>query len=162
MRQSDFAFANDIRAAVELRTPRTSRMLMAATLSLIVTGLVWAHFAVLDEVKRGNGRVIPSRQTQLVQSLEGGIVEDILVQEGAIVQQGQRLMRINAIRFASEFGEVRERRAAVAARVARLEAEAMGRSVVTFAPELFQLASAAVAAEASVFETRARKLAQDI
>src|SRR5262245_28357029 len=58
MQQADFAFANDIRAAVELRTPRTSRMLMAATLSLIVTGLVWAHFAVLDEVKRGNGRVI--------------------------------------------------------------------------------------------------------
>src|SRR5262245_47943858 len=158
--QSDFAFANDVRAAVELRTPRTSRMLLVTSLALLFTSLIWAHFAILDEVKRGNGRVIPSRLIQVVQSLEGGIVDEILVQEGAIVQQGQPLMRINDIKFASEFGEIRERRAAMAARVARLEAEAMGRSVVTFAPELFQLASAAVAAEASVFETRARTLAQ--
>ena len=88
--------------------------------------LIWAHFAVLDEVKRGNGRVVPSRQIQVVQSLEGGIVGDILVQEGAIVQQGQSLVRIEDTNFASEFGEIRERRAAMAARVARLEAEARG------------------------------------
>ena len=49
-------------------------------------------------------------------------------QEGAIVQQGQSLMRIEDTKFASEFGEIRERRAAMAARVARLEAEARGRS----------------------------------
>ena len=162
MQRSDFAFANDIRAAVELRTPRTSRMLMAASLAMLCTGLVWAHFAVLDEVKRGNGRVIPSRQTQVVQSLEGGIVDEILVQEGAIVQQGQPLIRINDIKFASEFGEVRERRAAMAARVARLDAEAQGRDTVTFPRDLLDIAAAAVATERSVFETRARKIAQDV
>ena len=87
---------------------------------------------VLDEVKRGNGRVVPSRQIQVVQTLEGGIVGEILVQEGAIVQQGQSLMRIDDTKFASEFGEIRERRAALAARAARLEAEARGRSEVSF------------------------------
>ena len=73
--QSDFAFANDIRAAAELRTPRTSRMLLFCD-ARAARGrvLVWAHFAVLDEVKRGNGTVVPSRQIQVVQSLEGGIV----------------------------------------------------------------------------------------
>jgi len=162
MRRSDFAFANDIRSAVDLRTPRTSRLLLGTTLALLFTTLVWAHFAVLDEVKRGNGRVVPSRLTQVVQSLEGGIVEEILVQEGAIVQQGQPLIRINDIKFASEFGEVRERRGAMAARVARLEAEAKGQSKLEFSPELRQVAPAAVATETSVFETRARKLAQDI
>src|SRR3954464_5970044 len=121
MSRSEFAFANDIRAAAALRTPRTSRMLLSTFLALLVAFLTWAHFAVLDEVRRGNGRVIPSRQTQVVQSLEGGIVEEILVQEGAIVQQGQPLVRINDVKFASEFGEVRERRAAMAARVARLQ-----------------------------------------
>jgi hypothetical protein len=74
MRHSDFAFANDVRAAVELRTPRTSRMLLAATLAMLAVGLIWAHFAVLEEVTRGNGRVVPSRLTQFIQSLEGGIV----------------------------------------------------------------------------------------
>ena len=86
-------------------------MLLAASLAMLAAFLTWAHFAVLDEVKRGNGRVVPARQMQVVQSLEGGIVGDILVQEGSIVRQGQSLMRIDDTKFASEFGEIRERRA---------------------------------------------------
>ena len=84
MSQSDFTFSNDIRAAIDLRTPRTSRIILFASVGLIVTFLVWANFAVLDEVKRGNGKVVPSQQTQVVQSLEGGIISELLVQEGAI------------------------------------------------------------------------------
>jgi adhesin transport system membrane fusion protein len=159
---SDFAFANDVRSAAALRTPRTSRLLLLSFLALMTTFLVWAHFAVLDEVKRGNGRVIPSRQIQVVQSLEGGLVGEILVQEGAIVQQGQSLMRIDDTKFASEFGEIRERRAAMAARVARLEAEARGRSEITFPDQLDQVVPAAVTTETSVFKMRAQKVAQDI
>lgn len=162
MQQSDFAFANDIRAAVELRTPRTARLILVCTLALFVIGLIWAHFAVLDEVKRGNGRVIPTRQIQVVQSLEGGIVGAILVDEGAIVNQGQTLMRIEDTKFASEFGEIRERRAATAARVVRLEAEAAGKDKLVFPAELEKAAPKAVAAEKSLYEARARKLAQDI
>src|SRR5260370_30364361 len=162
MTLSDFAFANDIRAAAALRTPRTSRMLLLTFLALLVAFLAWAHFAVLDEVKRGNGRVVPSRQTQVVQTLEGGIVGEILVQEGSIVQQGQSLMRIDDTKFASEFGEIRERQAAMAARVARLEAEARGRSEVKFPDQLDQVVPAAVATETSVFKMRAQKVAQDV
>ena len=162
MAQPDFAFANDIRAAVELRTPRTSRMLLTSSLAMFVAFVVWAHFAVLDEVKRGNGKVIPSQQTQVVQSLEGGIVQAILVQEGAIVQKNQSLMNIDDTKFASEFGEIRERRAAMAARVARLQAEATGKERPAFSEELRQAAPRAVETEGSVFETRARKIAQDI
>jgi adhesin transport system membrane fusion protein len=136
-------------------------MLLRGVRALLSTLLIWAHFAILDEVKRGNGRVVPSRQTQVVQTLEGGIVGEILVQEGAIVQQGQSLMRIDDTKFASEFGEIRERRAAMAARVARLEAEARGRSEVTFPDQLDQVVPAAVAT-ASVFKMRAQKLAQDV
>src|SRR5437879_1111051 len=149
MPPSEFAFANDIRAAATLRTPRTSRMLLYAFLALLLSFLVWAHFAVLDEVKRGNGRVVPSRQTQVVQTLEGGIVGDILVEEGAIVQQGQSLMRIDDTKFASEFGEIRERRAAMAARVARLEDRKSGRSEVTFSAQMDQRLPASVGSEVS-------------
>ncbi len=162
MQHSDFAFANDIRAAAELRTPQTARLLLYSSLALVVVGVIWAHFAVLDEVKRGNGRVVPSRQTQVVQTLEGGIVSALLVREGAIVEQNEPLIRIDDTKFASEFGEVRERRGAMAARVARLEAEAQGRDRIEFAQELRQSAPVAVATETSVFETRARKLAQDV
>ncbi|MDP3694088.1 HlyD family type I secretion periplasmic adaptor subunit [Bradyrhizobium sp.] len=162
MPSSDFAFANDIRAAAALRTPRTSRMLLLTFLALFISFLVWAHFAILDEVKRGNGRVVPSRQTQVVQTLEGGIVGEILIQEGAIVKQGQSLMRIDDTKFASEFGEIRERRAAMAARVARLEAEARGRNEVMFPDLLDKIVPTAVATESSVFRMRTQKIAQDV
>ncbi|WGR92985.1 HlyD family type I secretion periplasmic adaptor subunit [Bradyrhizobium sp. ISRA443] len=162
MGSSDFAFANDVRAAAALRTPRTSRMLLWTSCALLATFVIWAHFAVLGEVKRGSGRVVPSRQIQTVQSLEGGIVGEILIQEGAIVEQGQSLMRIDDTKFASEFGEIRERRAAMAARVARLEAEARGRTEITFPDDLAKMVPAAVATESSVFKMRAQKVAQDI
>lgn len=162
MALSDFAFANDIRAAAELRTPRTSRMLLWTSCALLVTFLIWAHFAVLEEVKRGSGRVVPSRQIQVVQSLEGGIVGDILVREGDIVQQNQSLMRIEDTKFAAELGEIGARRAAMAARVARLEAEARGRSEIIFPDQPKKMVPAAVATESSVFKMRAQKVAQDI
>lgn len=162
MQNSDFAFANDVRAAAELRTPRTSRLLLFWSLILIAAALIWAHFAVLDEVKRGDGRVIPSRQIQVVQSLEGGLVNEISVREGEIVREGQPLMRIDDTNFAAQFGEVRERRAAMAARVTRLEAEVQGRDAPAFPDELLQSAAQAVATERNVFDARLGKLKQDI
>ena len=162
MAQSDFAFSNDIRAAVELRTPRTSRMLLIAASGLLVTFILWAHFAVLDEVKRGNGKVVPSRQTQVVQSLEGGIISELLVQEGSIVDKDQPLARIEDTNFASQFGEIRERRGAMAARVIRLEAETQGLKDVEFPEELNRVAARAVLTERSVFDSHMKKLAQDI
>src|SRR5262245_2319348 len=162
MRPSDLAFFNDVRAASELGTPRTSRILLASILALMAAGLTWAHFAELDEVKRGNGRVVPSRQTQVLQSLEGGIVREILVHEGAIVKQGQILMKIDDTRFAAELGEVRERRAANAARVARLDAEVQGRGKPDFDKELVDIAPQAVETERSVFDARQKKLERDI
>jgi adhesin transport system membrane fusion protein len=162
MRHSDFAYVNDVRAAVELKTPRTARMLLITIGAMLFCGLVWANFAILDEVKRGSGRVIPSQQMQVVQSLEGGIVQEILIQEGAIVKKGQPLMRIDDTNFAAQFGEVRERRAAMAARVARLEAEANGLKRPVFDAELRELAPKVVATELSVFEARTKKIAQDV
>ena len=114
MRESDFTFANQVRAAAELRTPRTSRMLLGVTIFLLITGTTWAHFAILDEVKRGQGKVIPSRQIQVLQSLEGGLVEAISVQEGDTVQKGQVLARIDNTKFSADLGEVKAKREAAA------------------------------------------------
>jgi membrane fusion protein, adhesin transport system len=162
MQQSDFAFVNDIRAASALRTPRTSRILLLSILALMAVAIVWAHFAILDEVKRGDGTIIPSRQTQVLQSLEGGIVREILVQEGAIVRQGQVLMRIDDTKFAADLGEIRERQAATAARVARLESEVQGRSKPDFSDGLLRIAPKAVETEQNVFDARQKKLQKDI
>jgi adhesin transport system membrane fusion protein len=147
---------------MEMRTPRTARMLLMTVTGLLVVFLLWAHFAVLDEVKRGNGKVVPSRQTQVVQSLEGGIISELLIQEGAIVRKDQPLARIEDTNFAAQFGEIRERRGAMAARVIRLEAETFGKTSVEFPEDLTKLAPRAVQSERSVFDAHMRKLAQDI
>src|SRR6266567_348656 len=136
-------------------------MLLIASLTMLFSFIIWAHFAILDEVKRGAGKVVPSRQMQVIQSLEGGIVGAIMAQEGDIVQQDQPLLQIADTKFASEFGEIRERRGAMAARVARLAAEAQGRAL-TFPNDLSQVAASAVDNEKSVFEAHAHKLAQDV
>jgi adhesin transport system membrane fusion protein len=162
MSHSDFTFANDIRAAVELRTPRTLRLLLMTMLAMVVCGLAWASLAVLDEVKRGNGRVVPSRQMQIIQSLEGGIVDAISVQEGEIVEAGQPLMRIDDTTFAAQFGEIRERRDAMAARVARLEAESRGADKLVFPHDAKKQNSRAEETELSVFDARSRKLKQEL
>jgi adhesin transport system membrane fusion protein len=131
-------------------------------LAMIFCGIVWAAHAVLDEVKRGNGRVVPSRQMQVIQSLEGGIVNTISVQEGEIVDAGQLLMRIDDTTFASQFGEIRERRDAMAARVARLEAESRGADKLVFPHDPKKQNSRAEETELSVFDARSRKLKQEL
>ena len=105
----------------ERRGPRDSYWWHSLHCSL--SGAVWAHYAVLDEVKRGAGRVIPSRQIQVVQSLEGGIVKAILVQEGETVQQGQPLVQIDATKFKSDLGELQAKRDALSASLKLLNRE---------------------------------------
>jgi adhesin transport system membrane fusion protein len=162
MRENDFAYANDIRAAIDLRTPKTFTLLIRVTSALLIIALVWSYFAVLDEVTRGEGRVIPSQQMQIIQPLEGGLVDKILVREGAVVQPGEILMRIDDTSFAAQLGEVRERRVALAARVARLTAEAHGAEAISFPAGLAADAARVVESERSVFEARSKKLRHDV
>jgi len=94
--------------------------------------LAWAWFYQIDEVTRGTGRVVPSRQLQVVQSLEGGIVASIDVREGDVVEKGSELMRIDDTRAGSDLGELKERQTALLAAKARIEAEARGADSIAF------------------------------
>jgi adhesin transport system membrane fusion protein len=123
MRNTDFAFANNVRAAAELRTPRTAQILLFAAVALLASAITWAHYAVLDEVKRGAGRVIPSRQMQVVQSLEGGIVKNIMVQEGDTVQEGQPVVQMDGTKFNADLGELRAKRNALQTSLSYLNRE---------------------------------------
>ncbi len=98
--------------------------------------LVWAGFAQVDEVTRGQGKVIPSKQVQIIQSVDGGIVSDILVHEGEIVDVGQVLLRIDPTRFLSSLRENRVQYMALLARAERLKALSEGRP---FSPDDEQL-----------------------
>ncbi len=101
-----------------------SHYLLWSCVALIIVAILWAGFAKIDEVTRGTGKVIPAGKVQVVQHLEGGIVEKILVREGQTVAQGQTLMEIDDVQFGALYREGLLRAAAAAAKIARLSAEA--------------------------------------
>jgi membrane fusion protein, adhesin transport system len=89
---------------------------------ILILLLVWAAYAELDEVTRGEGRVIPSRQIQLIQAVDGGVVSEILVREGQLVDSDQLLLRIDPTRFISSFRENHGQYLALAIKAERLKA----------------------------------------
>lgn len=107
-----------------LVSPRAkyARHFVWAVLALLLLLLIWASLASVDEVARGQGRVVPSSHVQVVQSLDGGIVSAILTHEGSIVEKGQLLLRIDSTRFASSLQENVSQVVSLQAKAARLRA----------------------------------------
>ncbi len=103
-----------------------SHIILWIVLSFILIFIIWASFANIDEVTRANGKVIPSRKTQVIQNLEGGIVKTILVHEGEIVNKNQLLMQIDNTKFSSEYKSGRLHAESLAMKIARLNAELKG------------------------------------
>jgi len=126
-------FVVDAATAIRTRSVRGERLLVWVMLLCLLAALVWAYFAELDEVVHGTGKVIPSSQVQVVQNLEGGIVEAIRVAEGELVEQGQVLLVIDDTRFDSSLQESRVQLLSLRARSIRLAAEAGGQEAM---PEL--------------------------
>jgi membrane fusion protein, adhesin transport system len=108
------------------RTHRAQKIVRAA-LAVTVLLIVWAALAHVDEVTRGDARVIPSRQLQVVQSLDGGIVSEILVREGQVVEAGQLLLRVEETRATAGVRESAATGVTLRARAARLRALAEGK-----------------------------------
>lgn len=104
-----------------------SHLILWLTVLLVATAGVWANYATLDEVTRGTGKVIPFHHVQMVQNLEGGIVSEILVKEGEVVEKGQVLLRIEDTRFTSSYRESQVKSQALQAKIARLTAEVEGK-----------------------------------
>ena len=122
-------------------------------LALLFIGLLigWASIAEIDQVTRAQGKVIPTHNVQLVQSLEGGIVEDILVSEGDVVTAQQQLVKLKDTLFQANYQETLKKRALISGRMARLRAEASDFSTPVFEPGL---SAEIVDAEMQLLNTR--------
>lgn len=107
------------------QTQRAQKIVRASVLILVLL-IVWAGLAHVDEVTRGEGKVIPSRQLQVLQSLDGGVVSEILVREGEVVEAGQLLLKVDETRATSGVRESAAQGFALRARQARLRALADG------------------------------------
>lgn len=127
---SDVEFMTDVTAAMTRTTPIRYHMILWISAIFILVFLLWADNATLEEVTRGQGRVIPSSNMQVIQNLEGGIVKDIRVRAGDIVDQDQILMIIDDTRFSSSFKEGLVKLNTLKLTVARLNAELDGKDFV--------------------------------
>ncbi len=141
--------------ADDARLVRSSRIIRICSL-LVISALAWSYFAQLDEVSTGNGRVVPTLREQVVQSLEGGIVAELLVREDEIVEAGQVLARLDPTRSESSVEESAARYRAALARAARLEAE-VNQTMLRFPQEL-QAHPDLIAAETRLYDTRRASL----
>ena len=111
----------------------------------------------IDEIVRGSGKVVPSQQVQVVQSMDGGVVQEILVRPGMLVEEGQVLVRIDPTRYSSSLGENRAELMSLEAKAARLEALSTGQPFE--APELvLQEAPHIVDMERRIWATRKDEL----
>jgi adhesin transport system membrane fusion protein len=119
----DAAFLSDVNTANLYGASWRSHLILWLAFLFIIIALIWAHFAELDEVTRGSGKTIPSSQIQVIQNLEGGIISEILVKEGDLVQKGQVLLKLDALRFASSYNETKLKYYELQATTARLNAE---------------------------------------
>ena len=133
--KDELEFMSNLSAAVQERTNRGARLIVFIIFIALIWLIVWAYYAELDEVTRGMGRVIPSSKIQIVQNLEGGIVEDILVKPGDQLEKGQPLLKIKNQRFQSTFEESKIRLNELYIKIARLKAE-VGLSEFKLKPEL--------------------------
>ena len=126
MPTEDLEFANDPAGAIEAGGASTGWRVLLTIAALIAVGIFWADRAEVEQVTTGQGKVIPSSQVQTVESLEPGIVADILIKAGDRVTLGQELIRIDDTGAASKLGELSERQAALTAERNRLRAELAG------------------------------------
>lgn len=114
------------------QTLKTARLTIHTVCLALITGVVWAGLAQINEITRGDGRVIPLRRMQTIQSLEGGILAQLDVSEGDIVDEGQVLVRLDPTRSQSAFLAAESAITSLTAEVSRLEAEVLERPALDF------------------------------
>jgi len=122
----DAEFMSEVSAATLESVHSAGHSLLFFSLAFFLVAGWWAYETNLDEVTRGEGKVVPSGKIQVIQNLEGGILSEVLVAEGEVVEKGQILLKIDDTRFASSFRETELKHYELLARSVRLKAESEG------------------------------------
>ena len=141
--------------------PRVVRLTIWGIIGFFLFLLIWANFAVIDEVTKGDGKAIPSSKIQKIQNLEGGIVAELFVSEGQIVEAGAPLISLDDTRFASNVGETEADRLAMLLRVERLSAEVDDRPL-KFPADVLKAVPGQAASEESLYISRRQQLHDEI
>ena len=157
--QEEINYITNANAAVLEQVPKGGKLLIWGLVAFIAIAITWSYYAELDVVVRGQGKVIPVSQIQVVQNLEGGIVENIYVNEGDIVEKGQVLIRIDDTRFNSSLREDAAKRYSLQLRGLRLKAESEGKTEFPgLSQELYEAVPELAKQEKLLFDQRLAEL----
>ena len=151
--QDRFGWAGDADWVRLQQEPLRARSLLRVAVGALLLLLVWASFAKIDEVTHGEARVVPTSQVQIIQTVDGGVVEAMLVHEGQVVEAGELLLRVDPTRFVSNMQESRVGQLALQAKALRLQALTRG-TAFTPSAELQREAPSVVAQEMSLYDSR--------
>ncbi|MGQ7860064.1 HlyD family type I secretion periplasmic adaptor subunit [Pseudomonas sp. CBS] len=141
--------------------PRVIRLTIWAIIAFFLFLVGWAYFSSIDEVTRGDGKAIPSSKLQKIQNLEGGIVAELYVKEGQIVEAGAPLIRLDDTRFVSNAGETEALRLSMLLRVERLSAQVDDRPL-NIPDDVLKAAPSQAASERSLYESRRQQLKDEV
>lgn len=141
------SFELDADAVMSTVGTQRAQKLVRSALLVVVLLIVWASLAKVDEVTKGEAKVIPSKQLQVIQSLDGGVVSEILVKEGQVVEAGQLLLKIDETRATSGVRESAAQAFSLRVKLARLKALAEGRPFSPPAPHDGDLEEARIVEE---------------
>lgn len=152
----DEQFLTGVKEAQVIDGSLSANAVIYLMLAVVLSAGVWASVARVEQITKAEGRVVSDGREQIIASLEGGILGSMLVREGMLVEQGQDLLRLDPTRVEAQQNEGQAKRVALMATVARLQAEANGRTLA-FPPEV-ERDPAVVQAETESYEARRQAL----
>lgn len=162
MSSDDIDFMSDLNAAMKRRPRILANLLLLGTVLFVIWAIIWSSQAEIEQVTAGTGQVIPSKQIQIVQNLEGGILAEVLVTEGARVEKGQLIVRLDDTLVGSTFREGKANYAGLRAAILRLRAEAEGKEIPIFPLGLQKEYPEGVRSELELFHARRRELTTSV
>lgn len=121
---------------VYFEAPKKLNIVYYSVVLLFIMFIVWAYMSEIDEITRGDGKVIPSSHVKVIQSLDGGVISKFYVKEGDLVQAGQILIKLDDTRFSSDYNQNYTQLISLIAEIARLKAQLKFSLDIDFPKEL--------------------------
>lgn len=156
MEPGDAAFMNDVQESLLSQSTPGSKLVIYLIGAVLIIGVVWANYARVEEITLGEAKIISLSREQVIQSLEGGILSEMNVREGAIVEKGEVLLKIDATRAESSYREALSKVIGLKAAITRLRSEAYQQPLEF--EEMVKQDPDVVAQEIRAYESRKRAL----
>lgn len=160
LKGDDYDYMRSVSEALLAQATPASSAVLYLIIVVTVIALAWASIAKVDEVTIAEARVIPSNREQMISSLEGGVLSELLVQEGDEVAKGQPIVRLEPTRFESQYREGISKQISLKATLARARAEAYNLPL-DFPPEV-KANPVLVTNETKAFEARKRVMEESV